>query len=71
MFRPGVSGGRSQSREIPGRESSGSWDPDVRRQNERSQGGEDKNVTLGQKMPGSVVTRMELQIISCCSGAAT
>ena len=71
MRRQGVSGGRSQRREIPGRESSGSGDPDVRRQNEGSLGAEDKNGTLGQKTPGSVVIKMERRRIRRRPGAPT
>jgi len=45
MRRQRVSGGRSQRRERPGLESSGSWNHDVRRQNEQSPGVEDKDQT--------------------------
>ena len=58
-------------REIPGLETSGSWDPDLRRRNERSPGAEDKDRTSGQKTPGSVVIRMERRIIRRRPGAAT
>jgi len=69
--RQRVSGGRSQRREIPGLESSGSWDPDVRLRNERSPGAEDKDRTAGQKTPGLEVIRMERRIIRRRPGAAT
>ena len=71
MRRQRVSGGRSQWREIPGVESSGSWDPDVRGRNEGSPGAEDKDRTSGQKTPGSLVIRMERRIIRRRPGAAT
>jgi len=69
--RQRVSRGRSQRREIPGRESSGSWDPDVRSRNERSPGAEDKDGMSGQKTPGSVVIRIEQRIIRRCPGVPT
>jgi len=69
--RQRVSGGRSQTREIPGRDRSGSWEPDVRHRNERSLYTEYKDGTSGQKIPGSVVIRMDRRIIRRCPGAAT
>jgi len=58
-------------REIPGGESSGSWDPNVRCRKERSRGAEIKDGVAGQKTPGSVVIRMERRIIRRRPGAAT
>jgi len=69
--RQRVSGGRSQRREIPELESSGSWDPDVRRWNEQSLGAEDKDGTSGQKTPGSVMIRMEGRMSRRRPGAVT
>jgi len=71
VLRQRLSGGRSQRREIPGLESTGSWDPDVRRQNEGTPGAEDKDRTSGQKTPGSMVIWMERWIIKRRPGAAT
>jgi len=66
-----VSRSRSHRREIPRLESSGSWDPDVRRGNEGSPSVGNKDRTSGQKTPGSVVIRMDRRIIRCHPGAAT
>ena len=68
--RQRVSGDRTQRREIPGHDSSGSWDHHVRRRNERSPGEEDKDVTSGEKTPGVVVIKMEQRIIRRRSAAA-
>ena len=69
--RQRVSGGRSQRSEIPGRESSGCGDANVRRRNQRSPCAEDTDRTSGHQTAGSVLIRMERRIIRRRPAAAT